>query len=132
MTYGSLAAGLVALALAAVALAIAFVPFGSHDSIGYTQLWILPGSGGAPAAVKVGVSSEEQRPRSYELRVAGRGVPPVSRRLDLDPGETRVLRLPVVAPAGAGGRIAAALFLTGDAEKPYRRVFLRLPLRAER
>ena len=132
LTYATLGTGLVALALAGAAVAAAFVPFSSHDSIGYTQLWILPAPGGNGPGVTVGVSSEEQGPQAYELRVAERGAPPVSRRLDLDPGETRLLRLPVREPAGTRGQVVAALFLAGDIETPYRRVFLGLPLRDER
>jgi len=113
-----LAGGLV---LAALAIAIGFVTFKAPNAVGFTELWISP----RPAdAIRVGVGSQEQERRSYRLEVRVPGdAAPVERRLSLDPGQTKVLRVPLPGqPPARAQRVVALLYQAGTQGRPYRRV----------
>jgi uncharacterized membrane protein len=108
-------------AIAAGAIALAFVTLKAPDAVGYTELWMQPDTS---EAVEVGIGSEEQERTSYRLEVeTPTSAATASRRLSLDPGETEVLRVPT--PGGASAkpqRVVALLFKEGEAGRPYRRV----------
>jgi uncharacterized membrane protein len=117
-------AGLIALGLALgiTAVALIFIPFSAKDAIGYSELWIEPRAGEAPAAV-VGVASREQEEDRFtvELRANGSDAPFEVRSFRLVPGEQREIE---VRPPGEGDRpvkIGVTLFREGMTA-PYRRV----------
>jgi len=112
---------------AGVAVAASFVPLPADKAIGYTELWALPGEEGK-ADVEIGISSEEQDTRGYELRVALPGRRQVfHRRFSLDPGERWLLPLSLDEPVGEGRVLRAVLFRDDLPRVPYRRVVLRGP-----
>jgi uncharacterized membrane protein len=118
-----LACVLLAVAAVAAALVFAYTPLPASKAVGYTALWMLPADDAADPAVKVGVISAEQEPQRYRLQVrVGDSEEPIVYRLALDPGEERVLRVPVeVLPRGST-RVAASLYDAGHRQKLYRRV----------
>lgn len=113
-----------AAALAALvgALVLAFTPLPAGKATGYTSLWMLPGRGAAAPAVRVGVSSAEQGPRSYLLLVGSDGSKtPRSYRVALDPGGERVFRVPVELKAMGPTRVVASLYKGPSPGDLYRR-----------
>jgi len=116
----ALAMVLAGLILAGGAIALAYVPPSASHAIGYTELWMQPGG----SAVRVGVGNQQHTNTGYELQVRfGAGSAPISRSLQLAPGEQAVLRLP--APGGAPAaplRVVATLFREDDPGVAYRRV----------
>jgi len=108
------------LALAGGAIALAYVPPSASHAIGYTELWMQPSG----AAVRVGIGNQQHTRTGYDLQVRfGRAALPLSRSLELDPGEQTVIRLP--APGGAPLRpvpVVATLFREDDPGVAYRRV----------
>jgi len=111
-----------AAALAATAaLVLAFATLPAKEAIGFTEVWVQPytADGGG---VRVGVGSNEQQSTAYRLRVrVGREEVAAVRRFALRPGESRVLRLPLVASAGPR-KVSAELFRARNPDRPYRRV----------
>lgn len=122
------AAGLLigALLCTTAALALTFTTTSAKHAKGFTALWLLPPTpGDAPrGGARVGVTSEEQKPADYRLRVrVGDRPGQIVRRFSLDPGETRVLKLG--PPASASGKAVAVRALLFRGEEPgsaYRRV----------
>jgi len=123
-----LACALFAVAAVAGALIFAYTPLPASKAVGYTALWMLPGKATAAPAVKVGVISAEQDRQRYRLRVrVGKNDKPTVYRLALDPGEERVLRVPVDSARGKSTRVAASLYDTDHPQKLYRRVTTWIP-----
>jgi Protein of unknown function (DUF1616) len=111
-----------AAALAIGALALASTPLPAENAVGYTALWLLPEQE-ATDSIEVGVTSAEQGPQEYRLRVrAGEEGNVESYRLALDPGEERVFRVPVEVEASGPTRVAASLYREDDPGALYRRV----------
>jgi len=112
--------GAVAAVVAALVLASSSVP--ADNAIGYTQLWILPRPGSHGHEARVGVSSQQQTPVSYDLRIRIGPDGLVKRSFRLDPGETRLVR--VGAPTGSTGLvpIVATLLRHNRPFSVYRRV----------
>jgi uncharacterized membrane protein len=123
--------GLAALAAVVGALALAYTPLPAGSASGYTALWILPGEEGDSEAVRVGVVSAEHDPQAYRLHVsAGKGGRIATYRLELEPGEERVFRVPVPlqsADRSSPLRIAASLYEEDRPRELYRRVTTWLP-----
>jgi len=123
---GAATAAVLALALLAAiaAVTLAFTPLPAKHAIGYTELWIKPFQGSAGGGAKVGIGSDEQNRTAYELRVSfGSGGAPAIRRFALDPGESRVLRVPSdIAPTDRAQGVSAVLFRTDEPSRAYRRV----------
>jgi uncharacterized membrane protein len=106
---------------AIVALIVSATVYPAPDAIGYTRLWMLPTASGS--AARVGVGSNEQRPQSYLLRVRLGGRELLHSSLSLDPGEERVMRVPIgPVPGGEPRRLTASLYRKGRPEVLYRRV----------
>ncbi len=115
MLGGVLAAGL--------ALAISWTPVPAKNAVGYTRLWMLPSGGAARAHLRIGVDSEEQHPVAYKLEVQlGRRHTPVSSRLVLEPGQSRVLNLRVRRRPPGSVPVTALLFRRDHPNAAYRRV----------
>jgi len=109
-------------ALAALGVALAFVAFKAPDVIGYSELWIEPAHG-PRSAVLVGVGSEEQEVTAYRLATGYAGsAPSSSGKFSLDPGESKVLRVPVREPRGGPRKVVATLYRVDRPGRPYRRV----------
>lgn len=118
-----LACVLLAVAAAAGALAFAYTPLPASKAVGTTALWMLPGDDAADRVVRVGVISAEQEPQRYRLQVrVGETSEPAVYRLALDPGEERVLRVPVELSPGGSTRVAASLYVAERPQELYRRV----------
>jgi len=126
--------GLIGLLAAAAAIVLAFTPLSASNAVGFTALWMRPVDGAAGTGVRVGVGSEEKYTTSYRLQVhlAGESKP-TGRRIVLEPGETKVLRL-IVSPPPSAARpafVTADLYLTGEPDRPYRRVYGWIPAGGE-
>ncbi|HMI81649.1 MAG TPA: DUF1616 domain-containing protein [Solirubrobacterales bacterium] len=122
--------GIAALAAAVGALALAYTPLPAGDAAGYTALWMLPGEEGDGEAVRVGVVSAEHDPQAYRLHVkAGKGGKIATYKLELEPGEERVFRVPVPLRASQTSpiRVAASLYEEDRPRELYRRVTTWLP-----
>lgn len=109
-------------ALAAAAVALTLIPLPAKNAIGYTQLWMLPEAGSGDG-VTIGVASQEKNRVKYRLKVKlDDGRSPVTSSLVLEPGERRVLEVPIgdLKP-GTAVPVTARLFRP---EQPtaYRRV----------
>lgn len=116
------------LCAAAAALVLCFTTLPAKDAIGFTELWMQPGSSAGGAALTIGVGSNEQRPTAYRLRVSiDRNADPVLRRFALDPGESRVLRFPVGEQGAEPRRVLAELFREASPGLPYRRASAWIP-----
>ncbi|MFN8216571.1 MAG: DUF1616 domain-containing protein [Solirubrobacterales bacterium] len=116
-----------ALAVAAAAVTVAFIPLPGKNAIGHTDLWISTGAAGGDSVVRVGVRSQEQHAASYFLRVrVGTEEKPVIRLFDLVPGEERTIRVDLPTPA-ATTATTASLFRQSDPERVYRRVYTWVP-----
>lgn len=121
------AAGLLigALLCTTAALALTFTTRSAEHADGYTALWLLPPTptDAAAGGARVGVSSEEQKPASFRLRVRVADRDEIVRDFSLDPGETRVLKLGP-PQAGSAGPVAvkALLFRRNKDGDVYRRV----------
>jgi uncharacterized membrane protein len=123
------AAGLLlgALLSAAAALALSFTTTSAKNADGYTEMWLLPPAprDAAAGGARVGVTSQEQRPTAYRLRIRVGGRPgALVRTFSLDPGETRVIKLGAEAPLRPEGTVpvSAALFVRSKPSNVYRRV----------
>ena len=118
-----------ALLLAGAAIVIAWTPFNAENAVGYTQFWMLPGSGGG---LELGIRSQEHDATTYRVVLdSGPRRTTVSSRLALEPGEDRVFHL-TANPRVTGGakRLTALLFLQDRPGRPYRRVTALLPASA--
>lgn len=126
----SAALGIAGLLAAVAAIVLAFTPLSASHAVGFTALWMRPGNGAAGGGVRVGVGSEEKQRTSYRLQVRFAGQPtPTAQRIVLDPGETKVLRLSA-EPQPAAGRplfVESSLYLSGEPDHPYRRVYGWVP-----
>jgi hypothetical protein len=101
------------LALAGVAtiaaLVLASTPLGAKNAVGFTQLWMLPS--GTGSRVQVGVKSEQKMTTAYRVELRSkRGGGALTRRLVLQPGEEKILRL----RAPGTGLATARLYRRGD------------------
>jgi uncharacterized membrane protein len=108
---------------ALVALALAWTPLPVKNAVGYTELWMLPNEGPKAPGVRVGVVSQSQHRTAYrlELRIEGQDRP-VSTQLVLDPGQRRVLEVPVSRPTPNDFvRVSASLFRRDRPGTVYRR-----------
>lgn len=118
LALGSLAAVVAALILAQTTVTT------NHVS-GYTQLWIAPPRP-ADTSARIGITSEQQQTRAYRLVVeVERESDPLERTFELEPGQTRVVKVPTgqtTAPVG----VEARLYLRGRPGKAYRRVTTQL------
>lgn len=113
---------------AVAAIVLSQVPLPAGNAKGYTSLWMLPVPG-KEDVMRVGVVSNEQGDEEYRLvvRVAGKeaGGP---RELALEPGEEKILRVPIEPPAGDEPvRVGASLYRTEAPKTLYRRVTFWLP-----
>jgi uncharacterized membrane protein len=121
-------ADIVLLAGAALAVAgsavLASTPVPAKNAVGYTQLWMLPQGGSNPPVMRIGVASNEQRTTAYELEVQrGRRAAPFRSALELEPGEERVIRVPVGRRRSSEPvRITARLYRDEALTIAYRRV----------
>jgi uncharacterized membrane protein len=113
---------LVGAALAAVAaLVVSARVLPADSAVGYTRLWMLTNK--ESSAVRIGVGSEEQHRAHYRLLVKMSGRVLMRRRLALDPGEERLLLLPLARTEGKEPqRLAASLYREGSPRDLYRRV----------
>jgi hypothetical protein len=118
-----LAAGSLAAVVAALILAQTTVT--TNHVYGYTQLWIAPPKP-TDAPARIGVTSEQQQTRAYRLVVEVEGkTDPLERTFELEPGQTRVVKIPVGQTTSPVG-VEARLFLRGRPDKTYRRVSTQL------
>jgi uncharacterized membrane protein len=110
---------------AAAAVMLSQTAFSVDDARGYTQLWALPDE---DAGVEVGVGNQSQHPLAYYLTVRIGAEPKAGRRLELDPGETQKLQLPVPgATARDSVPVVATLVLATEPRDVYRRVKITVP-----
>lgn len=111
----------VGLVLAGAAIALAYVPVSASHAVGYTELWMQPDGS---ETVRVGVGNQQHTRTGYQLQVKfGPGAEPISRSLELDPGEQATIRL--AAPEGAPSKplpVVATLFRDDTPGVAYRRV----------
>lgn len=116
-----LGVGTLAAVVAALALASATLP--AEQAIGYTELWIVPQPESEGREAEIGVKSEEQETREFDLGIRiGRGGL-VRRSFTLAPGEETVVTVgPPLAPAAAPIPVVATLLLDEDPTAVYRRV----------
>jgi hypothetical protein len=117
------AVAIAGLAAAAAALVLAFTTLPAKNALGYSELWMLP-SNDVPAAVEVGVVSEEKSPARFRLEVAfDNRARPIEREFSLNPGEEKVLQLSTPQPLpGTAVSVVASLYLQGLPGEAYRRV----------
>lgn len=100
------------------ALVFAYTPLPASKAVGYTALWMLPAKNAADPALKVGVISAEQGRQHYRLESRiGENGKPKRYHLALDPGEERVIEVPVTRAAGKKARVVVSLY---DSERPHR------------
>ena len=112
---------------ATVAVGLAFAVLPAKNAIGSTELWIATDANTKTAVVRVGVRSQEQDERSYFLQIrVGAKEEPVIQLFNLQPGESRTLRVRVPAPLRTTA-VAASLFRQSDPELVYRRVNAFIP-----
>ena len=78
---------LVAVCVLGGAVAFARTPLPAKNVQGYTALWLLPGSRGGTATVRVGVTSGELHPMSYRLLVRVGSRAAYRQRVELQPGD---------------------------------------------
>lgn len=125
---GSVALVTLALLIAIGSLVLAQKPLPAENAAGYAALWMLPTDAGEEA-VRVGVISNEQDSASYRLEVTqGKGSPPQTFRLSLEPGEERSFELDVrQAASGRRTRVVASLYHDDRPQRLYRRVISWLP-----
>jgi hypothetical protein len=123
------ALGLVGVAATVVAFVLAFTPVAADHAIGYSELWIRPSRPDAPAAVSVGVGSQQHSRTAFGLIARfGKDRRTVTRRFSLDPGERRLFRLPADRPPRARPeRVAVTLYRRDRPNVPYRRVSAWIP-----
>jgi uncharacterized membrane protein len=119
-----------ALAVFGGAIAFARSPLAADNALGYSAVWLLPGSHGQTSTVRVGVTSAEKQATSYRLVLRmGRTVVYDRRLSDVPPGGSfaAVVRLPGVRPRST--MLEALLYLRNRPGSVYRfaRVTLRPP-----
>jgi uncharacterized membrane protein len=128
---GLIAAGALA---AIVALVLPFVTVSSTHAVGYTEMWIQPASEPGASAVRIGVGNREHAGATYRLRVrfGGEDGEIVSRRVALESGEARILKVTGgAAPAERPLPVVAALFRSDIPGRAYRRVSTWIPATEE-
>jgi len=116
----------IALSVLGGALAFARTPLPAKNVLGYTVLWLLPGSGEHPASVRVGLKSGELEQTTYRLVVhVGPRVIFERRGLELDPSAEfdADVRLPAAASAG-DAPVEALLYREDRPSSIYRRATL--------
>jgi uncharacterized membrane protein len=123
---GGLVVGVVALAIAVAAVALAQKPLPADDAVGFTALWMLP-TDSREDAVAVGVVSNQHHPTSYGLTVSLGKNQSKSYRVKLDPGEERVYEIDVPPKPDGRTHVVATLYRKQRPEDPYRRVTSWLP-----
>jgi uncharacterized membrane protein len=118
-----LAVGSLAAVVAALILAQNTVT--TNHVYGYTQLWIEPPRA-SDGPAQIGITSEQQQTRAYRLMIEIEGESdPLKRTFELEPGETRMVTVPIDESAGPVG-VEARLYLRGRQDKAYRRVSTQL------
>jgi hypothetical protein len=114
------------------ALLLAQIGAALQPADGFTQLWISPPSPADPAAIQLGMRSQESTATTFrvQLNVGGQTVREWG-PLVLEPGENwdATAVLPPVTDAATDGRVEAVVYRQdgsspGGAELPYRRVTL--------
>lgn len=123
---GSLVIGVVALAIAVAAVALAQKPLPADDAVGFTALWMLP-TDSREDAVAVGVVSNQHHRTSYSLVVSLGDSQSQSFRVKLDPGEERTYQVDVPPKPDGRTHVVATLYRTQRPDDPYRRVTSWLP-----
>jgi uncharacterized membrane protein len=118
---------LAALLCAAAALTLSFTTTSAKQADGYTELWLLPPTprDAVAGGARVGVTSQEQKPTAYRLRMRiGGGGGELVRSFSLDSGETKVVKLTPEpsSSSAAAPPVSATLFVARDPGDPYRRV----------
>ena len=119
----------IALMLAAVlivagSIRIAEAGVADQPVAGFTQLWVLPGSG--QTAVQVGIQNDEGTAQTYRLvLVRGTRVLKSWPALRVDQGAAWTVELPI--PAGGSGAVEARLYRATDPSVVYRSVTYWVP-----
>jgi uncharacterized membrane protein len=107
------------------AVAFARVPLPAKKVQGYTVLWLLPGSRGEAAAVRVGVTSGELEPVTYRLVVRVGSRVHQQRLLELRPGDAWEESVRVgTSPSGRRALTEALLYREDQPQTVYRAVRL--------
>jgi Protein of unknown function (DUF1616) len=115
------ALGGLAAVVAALVLASATLP--AERALGYTELWIVPRPESEGREAEVGVKSEEQETREFDLGIRIGPSQLVRRSFTLAPGEETVVPIgPLVGPPGSTVPVVATLLLDEDPTTVYRRV----------
>jgi hypothetical protein len=118
LAVGTLAAVLVALSLAQNTAT-------TNHVYGYTQLWIEPPRA-TDRPARIGITSEQQQTRAYRLMIEIEGESdPMKRTFELEPGQTRMVTVPIDESTGPVG-VEARLYLRGHQDKAFRRVSTQL------
>jgi hypothetical protein len=116
LALGGLAAVIVALVLASTTLP-------AEPAVGYTELWIVPQPESEGREAEVGVKSEEQETREFDLGIRIGQTRIVRRSFTLAPGEETVVPIgPLAGPPGSIVPVVATLLLDEDPTTVYRRV----------
>lgn len=109
--------------LAVGALVFGYTPLPAGKAVGYTALWMLPAKDTAESALKVGVISAEQGRQHYRLEARiGENGKPKRYHLALDPGEERVVAVPIQTPAARKTHVVVSLYDSDRPHELYRRV----------
>ncbi len=110
-----------ALVLAGGAFALSRIPLKAPHAVGYTELWMFTGVQGSSPAVRIGVSSAEQRTTAFRLVIQKANSKPfvVARRLVLKPGGTAQFEVPLKLSVPIAALVTAKLY-RGSQGAPYR------------
>jgi uncharacterized membrane protein len=109
-------------------IAFARTPLGAENALGYSAVWLRPGSHGQTSTVHVGVTSAEKQPTSYRLVLRiGKSIVYDRRLSDLPPGGSFSTRVRLPGGRKRGTRLEALLYLRSRPDAVYR--FARLSLR---
>jgi uncharacterized membrane protein len=118
---------LVALGVFGGVIAFARTPLAAENALGYSAVWLLPGSHGGTTTVRVGVTSAEKRTTSYRLVLRmGRKIVYERELANLAPGRnfTTVVRL---SGRPRSTTLEALLYRRGRPSSVYRLARLSLP-----
>jgi uncharacterized membrane protein len=130
---GDLGILLIALAIFGAAVAFARAPLAAKNALGYSAVWLLPGTQRQTNAVRVGVTSGEQHDTTYRLvlRIGEKIV--FSRRLhNLAPGENFATVVKLHGSRPSRVTLVASLYLADRPGSVYREATLSLPRRTSR
>lgn len=111
------------LAAVVTALVLASATLPAERALGYTELWIVPVPESEGREAEVGVKSEEQETREFDLGIRIGPSQIVRRSFTLAPGEETVVPIgPLAGPPGSTVPVVATLLLDEDPTTVYRRV----------